>query len=70
MKLKDLDIEHIFLSMFFGSIITLIMYLLTMISIHYTDGYNISLEPVGYGVAIIYYIVTTTTIFLIFKEGK
>ena len=70
MKLNDLDIEHIFLSMFFSSIITLIIYISTMIFIYHIDGYNISLEPIGYGVAIIYYIVTTTTIFLIFKKGK
>lgn len=70
MKIKDIDIEHIFLSMFYGSFIALIMYILTMVLIYYSEGYNISLEPIGYAVGLVYYVVITTTLFLTFKEGK
>lgn len=70
MKLKDLNIEHIFLSMFLGSLITTGMYIITMVLIYYIEGYNMSLEPIGYAVAITYYVVITTTLFLTFKEGE
>ena len=65
---EKINIEHIFLNMFFSGLICLVMYLFTAVVVFYSDGLLLHQELFGVVALLLYYIVPFVTIYLLFFE--
>lgn len=67
MRFENFDLEHIILNVFFSSLLSFVMFIITNIVCLYLFHININGEPIGILVLIIYFIVPYIAIDILFK---